>query len=173
MSIVRAFLMTGLFLTSLSSFGSTVTWESRYTNVKDDCFDVSLGNKSAEIDFYEAECKSYGGYGLRISGGDLRYAPVVTFGELQFDFGMPAPFHDLGSNFIEWIYKLEKENDGAEKITWAGLIFRLSIANEDGVYSTSQLYAVRLDGTRSCLVGTTQNNQEARELIYNSKEDCK
>src|SRR4051812_25370259 len=78
-------------------------WDSVYTDVKKDCLTVSSSNDKAPIDFFASECKAYGGYQLRIAGGDLRYGPELSFGGAQLDLQTPGAFHDMASDKIEWV----------------------------------------------------------------------
>ncbi len=148
-------------------------WKSVYTDTIADCVEISAATEDAPIDFYEADCKSFGGYRLKIEGGDLRYGPELSFGETIFDLQRPGSFHDMGSTKIEWVYKHTLDNEGIGKIQWRGLIYRLSAATEDGERDESILYSIRLDGNKSCFLGMSSTNEKARELVYNSKTDCK
>ncbi|WP_413287717.1 hypothetical protein [Bdellovibrio sp. HCB337] len=147
--------------------------KSVYTDLSKDCIEISSATDKAPIDFYEADCKSFGGYRLKIEGGDLRYHPSLSFGNKEIEIAIPMSFHDTGSTKIEWVYQLEQNEEGLGKLVWKGLIFRLNHATPDGESDISNLYAVRLDGDKSCLIGTTQDNIKARDLVYNSKPGCK
>lgn len=144
---------------------------SVYTNVKADCLDVSVPTDKAEIDFYDASCKSYGGFDLRISGGDIRYSPRLSFGATEINLINPYSFHDLGSDKIEWVYSLTRDEQGAGTLVWKGLIYRLNVQNNETMKDESLLYVVRLDGENSCSIGTAKTNEEARNLVL-SKARC-
>lgn len=166
------FLATFALLSS-TAFAANSQWLSTYTNISTDCVVVSKSNQHAEIDFEESECKSFGGYRLSIAGGDLRYGPKLQYGPKEIDLGGPHPFHDPGSQNIEWVYSRTSQKDGAGKIQWRGLIFRLSLQDGETGKSRSELFAVRLDGSNSCLIGSTTDNVKARQLVYNSRPNCK
>lgn len=151
----------------------TIKFGSTYTDLKTDCIDVSVPTADAEIDFYDADCKAFGGYRLQITGSDLRYHPRLFFGAKEVALPEVLSFHDTGSQKIEWVYRLQRAEEGGGSIEWKGLIYRLNQASGDGEKDTSVLYAIRLDGTKSCLIGTTQSNTKARELVINSKPGCK
>lgn len=156
-----------------SSQGIQSVRKSLYTDLSKDCVQISSSTDQAPIDFYEGECKAFGGYRLTIEGGDLRYHPSLSFGDKKIDIQTPGSFHDMPSNKIEWVYKHSVDKEGSGKLQWVGLIYRLSQATEDGEKDIQVLYVVRLDGVKSCLVGTTQSNTHAREMAYNSKPGCK
>lgn len=168
--MIFKFLMMVLVLTmSFSVFGKE--WKSIYTDVKNDCVVISSSTEEAPIDFFEAECKSFGGYQLYISGGDLRYSPKLKFEGADIDLQKPSRFHDLISHKMEWIYTIETDIEGFGSLEWKGFIYRLSIATDDDKDIT-QYFAVRLKGQDSCLLGTAQTNEEARDLVYDQTLDC-
>lgn len=153
--------------------GGKTQWKSVYTDLNTDCVEISAATEEAPIDFYEAECKAFGGYRLLIEGGDLRYGPMLSFGETTVDLNRPGSFHDVGSTKIEWVYQHQIDSEGAGRIEWKGLIYRLSVSSIEGDREDSILYSVRLDGHKSCLIGTSNSNEKARELVYNSRAHCK
>jgi hypothetical protein len=168
---LSAGLSTFVFLISqLAQAG--VVWKSVYTNIEQDCVEISKSNSTSEIDFSDFECKSFGGYRLSISGGDLRYAPKLEFvSGLKIDLKNPSAFHDMGSKNIEWVYTLSQTSDGVGQIKWRGLVYRLSVSNGNGTNS-AKLYAVRLDGPYTCPLGVAASNTEARKMIETSKAGC-
>lgn len=137
---------------------------SVYTSIKADCVVVSEPTQSAPIDFYEATCKSFGGYGLSIAGSDLRYSPRLTFGATEISLSGPGSFHDMGSDKVEWMYDLTRDEEGAGTLVWKALIYRLNVYNQETQKDDSILYVVRLDGEKSCSIGTAKTNEEARRL---------
>lgn len=159
-------------LFSVQAYAATTT-KSVYTDSVADCVVVSQNTKQAPIDFSETECKSFGGYRLGVSGGDLRYHPVLSYGGSAIELETPGAFHDVGSQKIEWVYKHTIDKEGSGSVKWVGLIYRLSVAKQDGQSNDSILYAVRLDGAKSCLIGDTDDNVKARELVANSTPGCK
>jgi len=165
-------LLLAALLASPSAFAAKVEWKSVYTDLKNECVVVSSSNDTSEIDFFDSECKSFGGYRLRYSGGDIRYAPALSFNGLELQIGQPASFHDRASDKVEWVYRLTTESYGEGEIEWKGFVYRLSVANEDGMGSTNVLYAVRLDGEKTCLLGTPKTNEAARALIKNLNAPC-
>lgn len=144
-------------------------WRSVYTDLNSDCVVISVATEEAPIDFYQAECKSFGGFQLFIEGGDLRYGPELRFGKTGIDLERPMSFHDMGSDKVEWVYHSTIDNEGVGSIEWKGLIYRLSEASEDGERDVSILYAVRLSGEKSCVLGKVLTNEAARELVYSDK----
>lgn len=150
------------------------TLTSVYTDIQKECVTISAATEKAPIDFFESDCKAFGGYRLQIRGSDLRYHPVLSFGDKEIEIETTYHFHDTGSSKVEWVYKLETDEEGLGNIHWVGLIFRLTEATDsDSGKDVSVLYVVRLDKEKTCLVGKTQSNQKAREMAYNSKPDCK
>jgi hypothetical protein len=163
-----------LLLTLLVTFNvySAPVWKSAFTDLKNDCVAISSATDKAPIDFYRAECKSFAGFILFIDGGDLRYGPELHFKDSLIDLQRPPQFHDMGTEKIEWLYTIDLDDEGSGIIVWRGMIFQLSIANEDGVTEKIVNYSVRLDGDKSCLIGTTNTDTGARNLVYSSTEDC-
>jgi hypothetical protein len=168
---MKTILLAALLL-SPSAFAAQVEWKSVYTDLKKDCVVVSSANDQAEIDFFEAECKSFGGYRLMHSGGDIRYAPVLSFNGVELEIGRPFSFHDTASDKVEWIYRHTTESDGGGQIEWKGFVYRLSVASAEGISDQNVLFAVRLDGENSCLLGKPKTNAEARALVQNLNAPC-
>lgn len=146
-------------------------WKSVYTNTKKDCVTIQESNENSEIDFYEADCKSFGGYRLKIAGGDIRYAPQLSFNGTDLPMGQPEGFHDLGSDNVEWVYRRESQADGQGSIEWKGFIYRLNVSHGPDD-SREVLYAVRLDGEKSCFLGYPASNREARAMVQNLSRPC-
>jgi hypothetical protein len=170
---MKTLMILAALATSASAFAAdTVKWGSVYTNLKKECVVFAEATEKAPIDFYSADCKSFGGYRLQWSGGDIRYAPVLSFNGEDLDMGRPGAFHDLGSDNVEWMYKTVQNEEGIGEIEWKGFIYRLSVANENGDGSTKILYAVRLDGAKSCFLGSPKTNEEARALVKNASAPC-
>ncbi len=157
---------------SAQAFAATSV-KSVYTDTVADCIVVSSATNQAPIDFSESECKAFGGYRLGIAGGDLRYHPELSYGGSSIDLATPGAFHDVASQKIEWVYKHTIDNEGSGSVKFVGLIYRLSVQKEDGQGNDSILYAVRLDGAKSCLIGSTDDNVKARELVAKSTPGCK
>lgn len=170
---MKALMILAALVSSASAYATeTVKWGSVYTNLKKECVVFAASTDKAPIDFYSADCKSFGGYRLQWSGGDIRYAPVLSFNGQDLDMGRPGAFHDLASDNVEWMYKTAQDEEGSGDIEWKGFIYRLSVANENGDGSKNVLYAVRLDGANSCFLGNPKNNEEARALVKNAAAPC-
>jgi hypothetical protein len=130
-------------------------------------------NDKAEIDFSEAECASYGGYRLRIGGGDLRYHPDLQFGDAPIELSLPGSFHDMGGEKVEWLYSATRAEDGSGALTWRALIFRLNVDDAETGKSRSVLYVVRLNGAQTCLIGSAATNEAARDLARDPQAPCR
>lgn len=168
--------MSLLFIGSASALvpgAGRTEWKSIDTDLEKDCVVISASTEQAPIDFYESECKSFGGYQLFISGGDIRYAPVLKYLAHPIKIQHPYSFHDLATNKIEWIYQVKLNEEGMGKLQWKGLVYSLSVADPESGENHLQVYAVRLDGHRSCLAGITNTQEKARELVYNSTAGCR
>jgi hypothetical protein len=152
---------------------SKTEWKSVYTNTKTDCVVVAASNDRAEIDFSDSECKAFGGYVLRIDGGDLRYGPSLSYNGQALEIGRPGAFHDPAGDKVEWIYRKTTEADGNGNVEWKGFVYRLSVSDPDGQSSHQELIAVRLDGEKTCSLGTVKNNEAARKLVQDSRAACK
>ncbi len=164
-------------MTALKAFAGEsqqVTIGSVFTNLTTECVEVSAANQQSPIDFYNAECKGFGGYQLNISGGDLRYHPELTYGGQQIALKNPYSFHDVASTEVEWMYrKTNSLEDGSGSLQWIGFIYRLAEATEDGMSDVEVVYAVRLDGADTCSIGTAATEEQARALVLSSKAHCK
>jgi hypothetical protein len=158
------------YLSSIHSLEAAAVWKSAFTDMKNDCVVISSGNDHAPVDFFRAECKSFGGYDLFIDGVDLRYGPELNYRDLKIDLQRPAAFHDTASDKIEWIYSHDSDHIGKGTIAWKGMIYQLSETNEDGKTETVYYYSIKLDADKSCLIGKTQSVSEARDMIYNGNE---
>lgn len=165
------FMATALF--SMNNFAA-IKWNSVYTDLSKDCVTISSATDKAPIDFFNSECKSFGGFSLFIEGGDLRYGPLLKYNGVEIDLKRPGAFHDTGSTKVEWVYTLEQDAEGLGQLNWKGLIYRLNVASfEEEGKNDSILYSVRLDGEKSCLIGTSKTNEAALNLVKNSKVNCK
>jgi hypothetical protein len=170
---MRAFILAALLMGGTGAWAAPAKWGIAYSDVAPrDCIEIAKTAENAEGDFYEAECASYGGYRLRIVGGDLRVHPDLQFGGEPIRLNLPGSFHDMGSGKVEWLYSATREADGSGSLEWRGLIFRLKVSNPEGGSDRSVLYVVRLNGARSCVLGTASENDEARALAQNPDAPC-
>jgi hypothetical protein len=171
---MRAFILAALLMGGAAAEAASAKWGSVYTGVAPkDCIEIAKTAENAEGDFYEAECTSYGGYRLRIAGSDLRFQPNLQFGGEPISLGLPGSFHDMGSDYAEWLYSASREADGSGALEWRALIFRLKVSNPEGGKDRSVLYVVRLNGPRSCLLGEASSNDEARALGQDPNASCR
>ncbi|HPI39241.1 MAG TPA: hypothetical protein PLJ21_00450 [Pseudobdellovibrionaceae bacterium] len=161
---------------SFANIETNITTVSTYTDLSTDCILVSESTDLAPIDFSTKECKAFGGYTLRESGGDLRYGPELSFQGTAINLQRPSAFHSMGSQKIEWVYDLEKNKEGFGEIHFKALIYRLSVANIDSngenTKDKSVLFVVRLAGEKSCLIGRVLTNKDARDLANSLKSPC-
>jgi hypothetical protein len=168
-----------LLITFLATFFGTSSayaapeWKSTFVDLKNDCVVVSSATEEAPIDFYQADCKSFAGFAFSIEGGDLRYSPKLSFRDNVIDLQRPPQFHDMASDKVEWLYTHEIDNEGFGTIVWRGIIYQLSVADEDGGHDKAKYFSARLDGEKSCLIGTSATDTDARELVYHAAKDCK
>ncbi|MFM6929065.1 MAG: hypothetical protein ACKOX6_11415 [Bdellovibrio sp.] len=167
-----AFLLT-LSAISLNALAQNKQTASNYTDMKADCIVVSQSTDESPIDFYSSECKSFGGYTLKESGGDLRYGPELSYKDTEIDMQRPGTFHNLGSQKIEWVYDITRGEEGDGEINFKALIYRLSVADINPTKKDkSTLYVVRLNKEKSCLIGTASSNEAARKLANDSSAKC-
>ena len=136
-----------------------------------DCTVVSSSNEQAPIDFYESECKAFGGYRLKIKGSDLRYGPELSYSGTKIDLQRPLGFHDMASTTLEWLYDREVNNIGMGSLQWRGLIYALEISQEE--VSIIQYYGVRLAGRKSCVVATSGDKDSVRQRLLDPQASCK
>ncbi len=162
-----------LFLSSLLIFQfAYADIASVVTDVSKECVVISNSTEKAPIDFYEAACKSFGGYNLSIAGGDIRYSPRLSYGSSEISLDIPGSFHDMASNQVEWIYDLQRDEEGSGVLQWRGLIYSLSVYNNDTQKDEIFFYAVKLDGDKSCSLGQGVTRDEVAKLIETSTS-CK
>lgn len=160
-----------LFVVPLSVFAKTAT-KSVYTDLKNDCIVVSEATEMAPIDFFSSECKAFGGYGLKEAGGDLRYGPELSFAGKEIDLQRPGSFHEMGSQKIEWVYDISRDEEGSGALKFKALIYRLKVADNRSERDNSVLFVVKLDGKKSCVTGTAKTNEAARALANNKSAKC-
>lgn len=156
---------------------SVAATSSVYTDLKNDCIVVSSATEKAPIDFYSSECKAFGGYTLGESGSDLRYGPVLGYHGVDIDLQLPYSFHEMGSSKIEWVYDVNRDEEGFGSLVWKALIFRIEsdvYSDEDGdePKNVSNLHVVRLNGKNSCVIGLVKTNEAARELANKANAPC-
>lgn len=155
---------------------ATTRVESSFIDIDKDCVVVSSATENAPIDFFESECRSYGGYRLSIKGSDLRYSPRLSYLGREIEILRPMSFHDMNDSQIEWIYSLDVDDEGSGQIDWKGLIYQLSVADveeeEGSIGDRPVYYAVRLQGEQTCVIGTVETSAEARVLIADPATPC-
>lgn len=155
------------------SFASAATSiESIFVDTVKDCATISSATADAPIDFYEAECKAFGGFRFYIRGSDLRYSPELSYLDTEIPLERPMSFHDLADSTVEWIYQRETDNEGLGKITWRGLIYSLSAVDDEGEAVTS-FYGIRLQENKSCLIAVVSDADLAKKSILDSNSACK
>lgn len=170
---MKSIILLSALLGTFNAYSAAPVWKSTYTDLKNDCVVISEATDEAPIDFYKTNCKSFAGFSLFIEGGDLRYGPELQFKDSVIDLQRPFQFHDMASDKIEWLYTHEIDNEGSGNIVWKGMIYQLSIADDDGSSDKAVYFSVRLDGEKSCLIGKSETDIEAHELVYHSTEGCK
>jgi len=151
---------------------------SLYTGVSEaDCMPYGPHEGEPEIDSYTAECPALGGYRLLVDGGDLRYHPVVIYGERAVEPTIFA-FHDLGAEVVEWRYRLSEEAPEPY-----ALIYRIAYQRPQGedFVTRDMLVVVALRGEESCLLGAVTPeglpdgltmNEAAREMADRPFASC-
>lgn len=155
------------------AFGENIKWASVYVDTDKECVSVAESVENVDsIDFSKRECKAFGGYQFFIEGADLRYSPTLEFrGKVVFSHREFA-FHNMGASKVEWVYSHETPANSKGELKWRGLIYRLAVATEDGSPDKSKLYALRLNGLKTCSLGEAANNESARAMIYNPATPC-
>ncbi|MNL53672.1 hypothetical protein D3C87_1769360 [compost metagenome] len=137
-----------------------------------DCATISSATDQAPIDFYEAECKAFGGFRFFIKGSDLRYGPQLSYLGTDIELDRPMGFHDFADSSVEWIYQRESDEEGSGKITWKGLIYSLSATDGEGEPVIS-FYGIRLQEEKSCLVAVVSDADLAKQSILDPNSACK
>lgn len=168
-----------IFMTlALASTVQAATYSSEYTSVnEDDCqtLESSALSDTDEGDFYTGLCPSLGGYTVKISGGDLRYAVLLSYQDTVIQLIHPPGFHDMGSSKIEWRTRTQ---NGVKEYT--ALIYRLQFQDYNQKtgenFENEQLVVVRLNKADSCTVGVvnkqTNMNEKARKIADNLNAPC-
>ena len=166
------FIISIFAVAATSVFAKTET-KSVYTDMGKDCITVSSPTDKAPIDFYESDCKAFGGFVLKQTGSDLRYGPALSFEGKEIDLQPPYSFHQMESSKVEWVYDLTQDEEGAGTIKYKALIFRIGMDGDSSGKPANKLYVVKLDGKNSCVIGTVSTNQAARALANNASAACK
>ena len=163
-----------LFLMSLSVPAEPL---STYTSVEPkDCVTIDSAEhyQEPEIDFYQAECPSFGPYRLLVTGGDIRYSIRLRYADIIFPLMELSSFHDLGSKRVEWRYEREKTDANNYRINYKALIYRLNYSTEAG--DKQALIVTRLNHEKSCVIGVIEQsddmNKRARDLADSSETQC-
>jgi hypothetical protein len=177
---MKYFFLSGLILFFANSLFASdekveVVQGSVFTDFNKDCIVVSEATDLAPIDFYEAECKAYGGYSLQEDGGDLRYGPRLSYAGKEIDLQRPFAFHSMASSKVEWVYELKRNSEGEGKIQFKALIYELVTDDEwQGRSFEGKLlvYVVRLQGAKSCVTGVTSSREAARKIAHKSNAKC-
>ncbi len=153
------------------SAGASAKMASEYTSVAtNDCKTIASSQNEVEpeIDYYTGHCEGRAGFTTIVSGGDIRYSLSLLYRGEEINFTEIRSFHDMGSDLIEW-RGIEK-NGKIEEYT--SLIYRLKISTPDAwpdkPLSQDNLFVVRLNGIKSCLVGivpqSSNMNERARAI---------
>jgi len=173
---VKLSMILFLMLSAPTAFAASA---SRYTSVAPkDCRTIESSElvKNPEIDYYTGHCPGFDGYTVVISGGDLRYSLGLIYRGRNLNFTRIGSFHEMGSTKIEWRGPVDS-NGGVRRFN--SLIYRLSIQafdDQPGPRNFTRLFVVRLNGTRSCLIGTVEPsatmNAEARAIADDLSRPC-
>gem|GEM_PF-6374361 len=148
------------------------SWGSKLTDIDKDCVYHAESTQKADEDFSRRECVAFGGYGLFIEGANLHYSPALEFnGKLVHSHSEEA-IHTTGSQKIEWIYEKISESDGMGEVRWKGLIYTLSIAQNNNEKDSIKKFALRLNGAKSCYLGEVQDLDDALNKIKDEKSPC-
>ena len=168
----QTILMPALLLAMLSmhtlSWAADSGYRSVYTSLKE-CriIESSEQEADAEIDYFSMECPGREGYRIFHDGEDARSWLVIKRGEATvidlYDDVMrnePGAFPFVSGEVAEWRYKGE---------SLIALIFRIAGSDLETDKLKSELMVVRLDGKKSCVIGTSTSNEKAREIADNNK----
>jgi hypothetical protein len=143
---------------------------------------VSLNNcatiqDSEEYDSFKKECPSFGDYKIYIEGGDARYDLKLSYKGKTISTPELESFHGPGSRVIEWRYT---NNNETGEISYDSLMFRIEHATGEDYVNDSILYAVRLNGGDSCVVGAFKESEHskgsenvlARKILDDKSSEC-
>lgn len=170
---MNAWMVVKLLLVGLLSVSAGAESRSIYTSVESkDCLviDSSQWYKEPEIDFYRAECPSYGGYRVEVSGGDVRYNVKLRYGDTLFRLMALSTFHDLGSKKVEWRYVIEALQDAQKQVRFTALIYRLSFQAQDDT-DREALVVVRLNQEKTCVIGVVEQTKDMNGLARSIADD--
>lgn len=177
---MKAIFFMSLFLIAAQSQAKTVVG-SDYTSIAyADCKTIkdSELDKDAPIDYYTGNCAGLAGYGITVTGGDLRYDIVLTYKGTEIQTNNLWSFHNPGSDKVEWRYEV----NGKGKKVYTALIYRQDFQYQDEVDGSidptdhTQLVVVRLNGKKSCRIGIVAQqknmNLAARNLADSKNTAC-
>lgn len=153
--------------------------DSVYTSVAyADCKVIKDSNlePEPEIDYYTGHCAGKAGYTVVVSGGDIRYSISLIYQNNEINLTNIGAFHDVGSSKVEWRGPVGK--NGKIK-SYNSLIYRLNITHyneDDTMTNDDEMFVVRLNGAKSCLIGRvplSQNmNEQARAIADDLSKPC-
>lgn len=129
--------------------------------------DAASLHKDPEIDFLVSECPGFGGYQLKVAGGDLRYPLSLVFHGKEIELTRIHSFHSVASPRVEWVFERISEEP---LVRYKALIHRIRLEqdnNKDG----DILIVTKLNKEDSCPVAVIKAsqsmNEEARSIAEN------
>jgi hypothetical protein len=141
--------------------------------------DSSDFDPNFEIDYYSGICPSFGGYGVTVEGGDLRYDVSLSYGGKKINSHSDVRFHSPGSK-AEWLFQgITDPETNRYSVKLVGFVHRIYAQDikPDGTdKNVQELEVYRLNGDDSCLIGRVKQvskmNQKARDLVYSKNTKC-
>lgn len=170
-----------ILLTSVLLFSTYAFAEigSSYTDIETSkCVVISSSELDGEegVDYLTAECPSFGGYRLMVSGGDIRYSLDLSYEGVEIPMVKLSSFHDLPSAKVEWRY-VRSNVEWTPVVTYTALIYRLNRQVDPQTdENKDMLIVVRLNKDKSCVVGVvdqqTDMNVKARRIADDIDAKC-
>lgn len=178
---MKKLILTSLFLFAQNIFANP---ESVYSSLDTkDCITIDsselLPLDEQEIDYYEGECASFGGYQIGVVGGDIRYSVTLKYNKVEIDLPQLSAFHNPG-NLAEWRFERNTSANNKKSLEYKSLIYRLNFddynAETEEPFTNTMLVVVKLDKENSCVTGIVNNkknmNIEARKIADDLNAKC-
>lgn len=140
------------------------------TDTDRDCLMVSNSTDESDDVFYEAECKAFGGYVLKIVGEEDRTGPALSYRGFDITLKNPDYPHKLASKNIEWHFTRTHYPHGAGSVDWFGMLYQLEVQTPQG--PELQYYGLHLLRGQTCVVGISTSRDAVIRAIYAGDSKC-
>lgn len=140
------------------------------TDIDRDCLMVSNSTDDSDEVFYEAECKAFGGYVLKIVGEEDRVGPTLSYRGFDITLKSPDYPHKLASKNIEWHFSRSHYPNGKGTVDWFGMLYQFEVQTPRG--PELQYYGLHLLRGQTCVVGISTSRDIVIRAIYAGDSKC-